>query len=731
MAATGLTIDHDGRFYGAGSIYPEYNGVVDDFEANDFCIFKYDTLSGQGSHYATVIPAEFYLTHPGVFIDDISFYNGDLYAVGRYHYDSTGLQGCLFRVDTSQSEAHDVLSVVDFPGAHALTTVADSCGSHFMMSVANGEFWYFKPEIDSIWRHENYGIGANGAASKSSHLGSIPGLRITQVQLDYADCQDRFPDLVVSIREGRPPAVRYSIDGVSFQDSPIFPDLMPGVYQVTIEDDWGCTVMSDLLTILDWEVDLDSFFTLAPSCASEEVILTLHSNFLNIEFSLDGERFFFGDTSVFLNYNGYITLYFRSRDSCITTRLIEPVRPPSPSLDSIQVLGSNCGKTDGRAQARWSDPDSVNFRLSGGRESSTGLFDSLSAGWYTMFIIYSSSGCEDSLDFEILDLDGPRIDSVQTVSATCALADGSVQVFWTAVDGIYFELNDGEVSTSGRFDDLIAGEYDIYILDSLSGCADSMSFWIAEDAIPAIDSMLIIADSCDQQTGRIEIISFSSATVSLFSLDGYNYQEERFFSNLSAGDYEVFIRDEYGCTESYQVNLPLFELGPEYTLDIEYLDDCQNGDALLRIKSSDSSLEISLDNLQYGSMYEELTSPGQYALTIVAAGRCSVDTTINLESNSLDDCGYFLPNVFSQNEDGINDIFKAFRQVSTSRYELSIFNRWGSEIYRETGLSVRDMQGWDGSYRGEILTPDVFVFRFTYRSDGGLQVLTGDVTLIR
>ena len=70
----------------------------------------------------------------------------------------------------------------------------------------------------------------------------------------------------------------------------------------------------------------------------------------------------------------------------------------------------------------------------------------------------------------------------------------------------------------------------------------------------------------------------------------------------------------------------------------------------------------------------------------------------------------FAPNTFTPNGDGLNDTFMPVgRNIATM--ELRIFDRWGHEIFHSTDMSL----GWDGRYRGEMVTDDVFVWKANYR----------------
>ncbi|MEZ4830168.1 MAG: gliding motility-associated C-terminal domain-containing protein [Bacteroidia bacterium] len=87
----------------------------------------------------------------------------------------------------------------------------------------------------------------------------------------------------------------------------------------------------------------------------------------------------------------------------------------------------------------------------------------------------------------------------------------------------------------------------------------------------------------------------------------------------------------------------------------------------------------------------------------------------------------YIPNAFTPNNDGNNDIF--FVSGGFVRdFQLSIFNRWGTELF--TSLSIEN--GWDGTYKGAPVQEGVYVFRFSGTDFDGQRIeRSGSITLLR
>ena len=74
--------------------------------------------------------------------------------------------------------------------------------------------------------------------------------------------------------------------------------------------------------------------------------------------------------------------------------------------------------------------------------------------------------------------------------------------------------------------------------------------------------------------------------------------------------------------------------------------------------------------------------------------------------NVTGESNIYVPNAFTPNGDGINDIFKPeMYGISNDGYEFLIFNRWGELIFN---TEMKEL-GWDGRVNGSIVKSDVYV----------------------
>ena len=98
-----------------------------------------------------------------------------------------------------------------------------------------------------------------------------------------------------------------------------------------------------------------------------------------------------------------------------------------------------------------------------------------------------------------------------------------------------------------------------------------------------------------------------------------------------------------------------------------------------------------------------------------------------------DGANVFIPNTFSPNGDGANDIFYPRGNGLLKIKSLRLFNRWGEMIFEKSSFNANDPAfGWDGTYKGVKLGSDVFVYMIDIICDN-YSILTykGNVALIR
>ncbi|NOT36114.1 MAG: T9SS type B sorting domain-containing protein [Saprospiraceae bacterium] len=128
-------------------------------------------------------------------------------------------------------------------------------------------------------------------------------------------------------------------------------------------------------------------------------------------------------------------------------------------------------------------------------------------------------------------------------------------------------------------------------------------------------------------------------------------------------------------------------------------------------------------------IYNPIATPKKttsYTVTVTDPNGCTATSTVTVKVGPCDEF-VFVPNAFSPNNDGKNDQFRV-RAISLKSMELVVYNRWGQEMYKSTNIG----SGWDGTFDGEKLGPDVYAWcvRFTCPDDKSYS-LKGNVSLLK
>ncbi len=127
-----------------------------------------------------------------------------------------------------------------------------------------------------------------------------------------------------------------------------------------------------------------------------------------------------------------------------------------------------------------------------------------------------------------------------------------------------------------------------------------------------------------------------------------------------------------------------------------------------------------------------ITQRLKYTADVFNDGGCKAEDIVSVEPTCTGE-NIFIPNTFSPNGDGQNDIFYPRGRGVTRIKRMTIFNRWGELMYERKDFSLNDpTAGWNGSYRGQVMTADVFVYIMEVLC-GNNETFTikGNVTLLQ
>jgi gliding motility-associated-like protein len=122
----------------------------------------------------------------------------------------------------------------------------------------------------------------------------------------------------------------------------------------------------------------------------------------------------------------------------------------------------------------------------------------------------------------------------------------------------------------------------------------------------------------------------------------------------------------------------------------------------------------------------------RYKIAVTDSNNCraSSEVMVNVVCNNKN---YFIPNTFTPNSDGVNDVFYP-RGSSIDRVQsMRVFNRWGEVVFEKRNFTVNSIQdGWNGMFQGRPANADTYIYTVEFVCENGQIVpYKGNVTLLR
>ena len=279
---------------------------------------------------------------------------------------------------------------------------------------------------------------------------------------------------------------------------------------------------------------------------------------------------------------------------------------------------------------------------------------------------------------------------------------------------------------------LFPGDMRTYTFPAENGC-DSVVH-LAVTVYPAIDFELSASDTicAGVPEGQIELdISAGDAPLTS-SLDGSAFSGAELYEDLFAGAHTVQVKDVHGCLSSKSVDIQTFT--PLVIAAEEYVLPCTEPSVTLRPVVLSHTGPVSWQ--WPGGWNKPWFNAGQAGeFTVRVSDNCATqDRNIQVEwGDDVPAALFYVPNVFSPNDDGKNDEFRVYpaKETEILAFELSVFDRWGNMLF----MTTKPEAGWSGILGGEKMDPGVMVWYL--KADVGIcgrvvgVLMKGDVTVVR
>ena len=542
-------------------------------------------------------------------------------------------------------------------------------------------------------------------------------------------------------------ALSWIVDTVTVASSSVTVD-KAGLYKAIAQGLNGC--------ISDTIVRIDSNYKKPDLIVSDGSLSCDSSNYLLHVITTDnigsygwfGPNSFFSDLrDVYVVDTGYYFIFLKGANGCLSIDTVYvDDNPPEPNI-SLMAETITCYSpqvpmilsSDGLIESQhWTGPDGF---------SSNELKPSVSASGTYIVQMTNDYGCKatDSL-FVPIDTVKPLVfigagDSIfcnhREIVLTGKTGKNGIAAYeWSTKDGLLIGNKEG---ANVQIRD--TGTYTLQIQDLNNGCIQTKDTVINEVDNP-IDSLLVtvMPASCEGiNDGEIVIQGAEGASGALqYSILPDQFGPYNYYNRLSPGDYFIQVKDSFGCIFGDTIHLGLAEsigldLGNDTTIrlgDPIFIETQLNLDSTLIEHILWDSAPVSCNGciaFTDRPMYSII-----YSIKVKTKSGCEAEDSklVVVEGDDL----IFVPNVFSPNGDGRNDILEISTSPAVDEVEQWVIaDRWGNIVYsREHYKPGENAGGWDGKMRGEPVNPGVFVYLVKYRLITGEHLIAkGDITLIR
>ncbi len=541
----------------------------------------------------------------------------------------------------------------------------------------------------------------------------------------------------INVQGGVPPYL-FAINNSLFTTNNIFTNLIQGTYIVRIRDANNCQLDTTINLVANNYMQFTNIVVQDVSCSGgSDGSISLLTTGGTAPYNYTINNIANGNSGIFTNLGiGQYNIVVTDTLGCQQDTTLTISEPPNALSITQNFMVPNLCKGDsagalGVLASGGTAP--YQYSLGGVNYQAGGNFNSLAAGFYQLFA-QDANGCITDSIFQVTEPDtSVQLQLLGVTRTSCiGVDDGAIRV--RAVYGSQpysFTLNGIPQGVDTFYTNLAAGNYIVEVTDNI-GCKSTGKYVVPETPI----SPLIIIDSMrspfcrGDADGFLKWNTLSPYTPFDYTFNGNNIGPVDSASNLGIGTYTIEVVDARGCEADTTLT---FVEGNPIELDIvttpaacEGVGDDGGARAIITGGTSpfrfvwSSNIGINTDSI-YPVRY------GNYFAIVYDDLNCSDTARYTVEYEPC--CTVTLPNAFTPNGDGLNDVFRIIGYGQIELVSFEIFNRWGNKVWRTNILD----DSWDGMYKSlpaEISTY-FYVVKFKCSSTGNVEQKQGDVTLIR
>jgi gliding motility-associated-like protein len=323
---------------------------------------------------------------------------------------------------------------------------------------------------------------------------------------------------------------------------------------------------------------------------------------------------------------------------------------------------------------------------------------------YNQFFIEHGTTCETS--------------QVTTINDTTICANSPLQLY--ANGGIAYEWSPSEnLSCSNCANPIFISDTSALLtvrIWSSDSCSVVRPVKVNVLDLPQFLDLELTGSICGANSGEVVVQGNSSSLPLTYQLDNSNFQSNTLFNNLSSGSHNLSIQDQNGCTNDTTIvieniiqTVASFELSSQVVAVNETL-------TIANQSMNANNFVWSLNGVNTNTELTNLAfdTTGLYDIQLVAYQNdpsCADTFALSVQVNNELLCE--IPNVFSPNNDGVNDVFTIFVNQAVES-QVSILNRNGTVLHQLKGqLAAGNNLIWNGKINEHSVDEGTYFYKIT------------------
>ncbi len=410
----------------------------------------------------------------------------------------------------------------------------------------------------------NYIIAAKDqvGCSKNFPVTIIPkssGIRYDIAKTLPSNCTNADGQIIVqNITGGRQPFQFQISTSPTFTGNPTFSNLLGGTYLITVADSLCSYKQAVDISLPN---SLKATYNINPiSCAIPNANLQITGvtgGNGGYSWSLNGGAFTSNP-----NYTNLVPLVYALtlQDSPLSCKSVVSFEIKEQNRSDLQLTAKtdiSCfNGSDGIIKVAGDNNLSpYTYAINNGGFSNNNTFGNLPIGTYRL-LAKNSFGCIDSIKVSLIQ--PTQLGMANTKKDNDCFADNTGRIEAVGNGGTVpytYAVNGGTFQSSGTFTGLIAGNYTLSIKDKL-GCNVAQNLNIVQPTLVTVTPMYKDTVLClNDANGSTQIVAAGGTPGYSYSKDGSNYFSTNTFSNLTAGTYTFYVKDNKQCVQTKSLTL--------------------------------------------------------------------------------------------------------------------------------------------------------------------------------